>query len=123
MEEDKKAIIQVLENQQEAWNEGDLEKFMIGYLEADSLMFVGSGGIIYGFENTLERYKRTYSNSTLMGKLEFTINELKPVTHDVYFMAGAYHLERDSIEDATGIFTLVWKRIGDDWVIAADHSE
>lgn len=121
--EDRKAILSILASQQKAWNEGDLEKFMIGYLESDSLMFVGSGGIVYGYDNTLERYKRRYSSPELMGKLEFTVNDLKAVTKDVYFMAGAYHLKRDSVGDASGIFTLVWKREQNGWVIAADHSE
>ena len=120
---DKATIIQVLQAQQEAWNQGDLEKFMIGYFEDDSLMFVGSSGIVYGYDNTLERYKRTYSSREKMGKLTFTVRELKSVTSDVYFMVGNYHLERDSIENVEGLFTLVWKKEGADWVIAADHSE
>ena len=58
-----------------------------------------------------------------MGTLEFTVRDLKRVTSDVYFMVGNYHLERDSLENADGIFTLVWKREGNNWVIVADHSE
>lgn len=119
---DKKQILEVLGNQQKAWNSGNLEQFMVGYLENDSLMFVGSSGIVYGYNNTLKRYQTTYNSSDKMGQLNFTVDVLRQVSKDVYFMVGKYHLTR-TIGDANGIFTLVWKKEKGKWVIFADHSE
>src|SRR5690606_1415238 len=40
--EDRKAITATLKMQQDAWNKGDLEGFMQGYIKSDSLKFYGS---------------------------------------------------------------------------------
>ena len=51
---DEKAILQMLETQNQAWNRGDVSGFMKGYWENDSLMFIGKSGVTYGYQNTLE---------------------------------------------------------------------
>ena len=45
-------------NQQQAWNNGDLEGFMIGYMQSDSLLFVGGSGVTTGYNSILNRYKK-----------------------------------------------------------------
>ena len=107
--------------QQECWNAGDLECFMIGYWQSDSLVFMGKNGPIYGYVNTLERYKKDYPDRASMGNLKFDIIRISQVSAQVYFVAGKYHLKRD-IGDVEGYFTLVWKKVGGDWTIVADHS-
>ena len=52
-------IKKVIFDQAEAWSAGDLELFMQGYWKSDSLMFVGSNGITYGWDKTLANYKQT----------------------------------------------------------------
>jgi hypothetical protein len=42
---DEKEILSILDKQTQAWNAGDLEKFMVGYLESDSLMYIGKAGL------------------------------------------------------------------------------
>ncbi|MEK7225544.1 MAG: DUF4440 domain-containing protein, partial [Bacteroidota bacterium] len=49
---DEKAILKVLDDQNAAWNRGDIDAFMKGYWENDSLMFVGKSGVTYGWTNT-----------------------------------------------------------------------
>jgi len=71
--QDKQAIIKVLENQRIAWNNGDIDGFMQGYWKSDSLMFVGKDAAVYGWQKTLDRYKRSYPDKAAMGKLTFTI--------------------------------------------------
>lgn len=45
---DQKAILQILHEQTLSWNRGDLETFMKGYWNNDSLQFVGKSGVTYG---------------------------------------------------------------------------
>ena len=52
---DDTSIREVMQQQQDAWNKGDIESFMTGYWNSDSLMFIGSSGVTYGYKNTLER--------------------------------------------------------------------
>ena len=74
------AIRKVLSTQTDAWNRGDIENFMIGYWENDSLMFIGKGGVTYGWTNTLNNYKKSYPDTTAMGKLSFNIITVKQLS-------------------------------------------
>jgi len=114
-------IMDRLAFQTECWNSGEIDCFMIGYWESDSLMFIGTEGIIYGFENTLKRYYTKYPDEESMGQLRFNIQHINKVSEDAYFVVGRYHLTR-SIGNVEGAFTLLWRKINGQWVIVADHS-
>jgi hypothetical protein len=45
----EKQIRKILKEQTEAWNRGDIDAFMQGYWNNDSLLFVGKNGPTYGF--------------------------------------------------------------------------
>ncbi len=115
------AIRKLMAEQTEAWNRGDLEKFMVGYWENDSLMFVGKSGVTYGWKNTLANYKKGYPDLAAMGKLEFTLIKIKRLSSKYYHVTGKWFLER-SIGDVGGHFTLLFQKIRGNWVIIADHS-
>ena len=114
-------IRQVLHTQTTAWNTGDLEKFMIGYWENDSLMFIGKSGITYGWQKTLENYKKGYPNKEAMGILSFDIIQVKKLSSRYYFVLGKWHLKR-TIGDLSGHYTLIFKKIKNNWVVISDHS-
>lgn len=118
---DKEQIMSILERQNNCWNAGDVECFMKGYWESDSLVYVGKKGLTYGYQNMLSHYKVAYPGKDAMGELTFTIKSLKPVGPDGYFMIGGWHLKR-TIGDVGGHFTLLWRKMDDEWVIVADHS-
>lgn len=118
---DVKEILSILENQTKAWNQGNLEKFMDGYWNSDSLMFIGQLGVTYGFRNTLNNYKKNYSDTAKMGKLFFTILETKKLSPEYYFVLGKWFLKR-SIGDVGGHYTLLFRRINGRWLIVSDHS-
>lgn len=119
--QDETAIHTVLEKQRLAWNTGDIPSFMEGYWQSDSLMFIGKSGITYGWENTLKNYKKGYPDTAAMGKLNFTILEVKRLSDTYFFVVGKWHLVR-SIGDAGGHFTLLFRKIKNKWLIVADHS-
>lgn len=118
---DEQAIRNVLQQQIKGWNSGDIDIYMQGYWNNDSLVFVGKNGPTYGYKETLERYKRSYSDTVKMGKLSFDLLQVKPLAQDVYFVLGKWHLIR-SVGNLDGSFTLVFRRIKNRWVIVADHS-
>ena len=113
-------IMDRLSFQAECWNAGDLECFMIPYWNSDSLMFIGAGGVTYGYENTLQRYRDTYPGKEAMGNLQFDIKHINPLGQGVYLVVGKYYLSRE-IGDLDGWFSLVWRKVGEDWVIVSDH--
>jgi len=118
---DETTIRTLLEEQRLAWNTGDLQTFMGTYWQSDSLMFIGKSGITYGWQNTLDNYKKGYPDTAAMGKLKFDIQEVKRLSVMYFFVVGKWHLAR-SIGDVGGHFTLLFKKIKNKWVIVADHS-
>lgn len=118
---DKTAILKVLTEQDAAWNRGDLTGFMQGYWKSDSLMFIGKSGITYGWQKTLDNYKKGYPDTTAMGKLNFEYIEIKRLSVNYFFVVGKWHLTR-TIGNLDGAFTLLMRKIKGSWVIVKDHS-
>lgn len=114
------SIREVLTKQQDAWNNGDLDLFMEGYWKSDSLQFIGSS-IRYGWQQTLDNYKKNYSTRELMGRLQFDIWQIVPLAPDVYLLTGQYTLFRES-DQPSGPFTLIFKKKNNKWVIVYDHT-
>ena len=118
---EKNEIMQVFLKTEEAWNEGDLDNFMEGYWKSDRLVFVGSSGPTYGWESTLENYKKGYPDRETMGRLKFETLDLYKIDKNSVIMIGKFHLTR-TIGDLSGHYTLVWQKIENSWVIISDHS-
>ena len=53
-------IMNVMSYQEKSWNKGDIDSFMNGYLKSEELVFSGSGGPVYGWKATKERYFKSY---------------------------------------------------------------
>jgi ketosteroid isomerase-like protein len=115
------AIRNVLQTQENAWNNGHVKDFMNGYWNNDSLMFVGKSGITYGWQKTFDNYKKNYPDAAAMGKLTFTLLELKPLSAEYYFVIGRWNLER-TVGNLGGYFSLLFKKIGGEWLIVCDHT-
>ena len=118
---DEKSIREILSDQTEAWNNGNLEDFMAGYWKSDSLLFIGKSGVNNGWQKTLENYQKGYPDTTAMGKLNFDLLELRQLSPDYFFVVGKWHLQR-SIGDVGGHFSLLFRKIDGQWKIVADHS-
>ena len=118
---DEKAIVKILSEQDAAWNRGDIDDFMKGYWKNDSLMFIGKSGITYGWQNTLNNYKKRYPDTTAMGKLNFEYIEMKQLSANYFFVVGKWYLTR-TIGNLEGAFTLLLRKINNIWVIVKDHS-
>lgn len=118
---DETEVRGILARQNAAWNRGDIDAFMIGYWESDSLMFIGQSGVTYGYKNTLANYKKNYPDTTVMGKLTFTLIHVTQLSPEYFHVTGKYHLTR-TIGNASGHFTLMFRKINGKWVIISDHS-
>jgi len=118
---DETEVRNVLARQNAAWNRGDVDAFMVGYWENDSLMFIGKSGVTYGYKNALANYKKNYPDTIAMGKLTFTLIKVKQLSPEYFHVTGKYYLTR-TIGDASGHFTLLFRKINGKWVIISDHS-
>ncbi len=120
-DKDKKAILAVLKAQRLAWSNDDLEGFMEGYWKSDSLAFGNSHGVAYGWDKTLENYKKGYPTKEHTGKLNFKINAISKINENAYYVIGEYHIKRE-VGNADGYFMVIFKRINGEWKIIADTS-
>ena len=119
------AIRNVLAVQQGAWNRGDLEAFMQGYWKGEDIRFAGGDSFKYGWQSTLDGYKKSYPTPAAMGKLDFDLVEVREVGPDAAYVFGKWHLTRanEAPDKAPhGLFTLLFERKNGNWVITRDHS-
>jgi len=118
---DHDEIMSVMQFQQDAWNENDIDVFMEGYWQSDSLKFIGATGVTYGWQTTLENYKKRYPDADAMGVLKFDIISLEKLSGEYYHMLGKYTLQRKE-DTPSGHFTLLWKKIDGKWKIIVDQT-
>lgn len=90
-------IEKILFQQEADWNAGDIDGFMEAYWKSEDLQFGGASGITWGWQQTLDNYKKVIS------------------------LTGSWELDRES-DKPGGHFLLIWRKIGGGWKIVADHT-
>jgi ketosteroid isomerase-like protein len=112
----------VLRAQQGAWNRGDLEGYMQGYVKSDALVFTSGGNIRRGWAETFAKYKARYgSDKSTMGHLAFEILEVQPLGADGAIVLGKWDL-KETPSAGHGLFSVALQRTGDGWVVVHDHT-
>lgn len=119
-EKEEKEILKVMENQVKAWNDGSMEGYMQGYWKSDSLRFVAKVGVQYGWNLTLDMYKKSFTNKEDMGKLSLKAVALDFLNKNVVFIIGRWQVEGK--KNASGHYTQIWKKIKGKWLITVDHT-
>ena len=121
-------VINNMKTQELAWNNADIAAFMKHYWKSDSLKFIGSKGITYGWQKTFDNYVKGYPTKEAMGILTFTIKEITQLSKTSIYVIGQWELKKDAWtgsvtnKPAGGYFTLLWKKINGQWVIVSDHT-
>ena len=118
---DEAAIRAVLAQQEQAWNRGDIEAFMEGYVQTDSLRFASAGTERRGWQATLDRYHEAYPDRAAMGTLTFDLRDVRLLTPRWGVVFGAYQLERAE-DRPSGLFTLLFEKRPEGWRIVHDHT-
>jgi len=111
----------VLSAQVAAWNRGDLDAFMQPYDHTGSLRFASGGTVTYGWQPTLDRYKKRYPDKAAMGVLNLEVVDVMLPAADAAVVFGRWELRREH-DHPHGLFTLVLHHTADGWRISADHT-
>lgn len=114
------AIRKVMDDQSAAWNRGDIESFMQGYWKSDKLTFVSSQ-VTRGWQQTLDRYKKSYDSRDKMGTLTFSDLEITVLSKDSAVVLGSWSLKRAN-DNPGGKFTLIFRKFKEGWRIVHDHT-
>ena len=121
LENNGNQIQELIFEQQDKWNNGDLEGFMSYYWNDDSLCFLSKNGMNCGWENIYNGYKKGYGNKEKMGRLDFSILRSEPLNDTTHFLVGQWKVSRTS-DTLGGSFNLIWRKVGGKWLIVFDHT-
>ena len=121
VKKEEAAIRAEIDAQQVAWNNGDMEGFMLGYWKSDSLQFMSKRGVNHGWQEALDAYKKGYPDIAAMGTLSFELLKVTPLSDENFVVMGRYHLTRGE-GNMDGAFTLIFKKIDGKWRIIYDHT-
>lgn len=111
----------LLDTQSRAWNEGDIDGYMCGYWQSDSLLFTSGGNIERGWRAARAKYKRSYSTRAQMGALTFSDTEIYLLSESSAWVFGRWELVREK-DHPHGVFTLIMRRFPEGWKIVHDHT-
>jgi len=119
-EADRKAILQVITDMQEAWNRGDFRGYMQGFKNPD-VVFVSGGRFQQGWQGTLDHYIRDYGASAeVRGTLHFHDIQVQLLAADAAQLISRYELDRPQ-HPQYGINTRLMRKVAGHWVIALNH--
>jgi ABC-type Fe3+-hydroxamate transport system substrate-binding protein len=114
------SIQSVLEKQTIGWNNGNIQEFMKGYDQSDSLQFITQKGRTVGWQNVLNRYVSSYPTQKEMGKLQFKNLIVTMLDNNQAQVYGNWEVTKDSI--FSGNFSLIMKKKTEGWKIIIDHT-
>lgn len=114
------AVRAVIDRQETAWNNHDIEGFMTEYWNSDSMSFQSGNQRLYGWDALLQRYKTKYAGEK-MGRLTFSDIEIVVLNEDFVYALGRWKVETEE-ETNDGVYTILFKRFPDGWKIIHDHS-
>ncbi len=117
----KIAVKKVLDTQVAAWNRGDIEAFMQGYWKSEKMLFISGNNVSRGWQAAFDRYKKGYATKEKMGTLSFSELEIEVLSKTSALVIGRFTLVRTK-DKPTGMFTLVFRKIGKNWRIIVDHT-
>jgi uncharacterized protein (TIGR02246 family) len=117
----KTTIEKVLTAQVQAWNRGDIRKFVTTY--AEDCIFVGKQ-VLQGRSKLLARYQKTYPSPESMGRLTFQNLTVRQLDEQVATAIGEWHIDRPAAFGGPtgGIFSLVLQLRNGAWQIVLDHT-
>lgn len=122
----KTEVTRSLQDGVEAWNAGDLDRFMTGYVRTPEMTFTAGGKVVRGYDALQQRYQTTYGNSKAsMGQLRFENIEVWELGPNFALALGEWILllpGKGVGEQVKGIFSLVLERTGEGWKILHDHT-
>ena len=116
---DETTIRSEMDQQEQAWNRGDIPGFMDTY--ADSACFIGANERTCGKDVVTARYEQRYPDRAAMGQLDFDRLEILGAGADRAWCTGTWRLIRIT-DTLSGGFSLFWMRAPQGWRILRDHT-
>lgn len=111
----------VLDSQSSAWNRGEVEGYMDGYVRSGNTVMVSGDNVTRGWQTITDRYKKNYNSREKMGTLTFSDLEINLLGSSTALVIGRWHLKR-AADEPQGRFTLIFQKTKQGWRIIHDHT-
>ena len=119
---DDRAVRGVLVAQQDAWNRGDLDGYMAGYVKSPELVFTSGSQVRRGWQETYDKYHAKYGNDpATMGTLAFELLGVQQLGADGAIVLGRWKLT-DTPVAGSGVFSVALRRTPEGWRVVHDHT-
>lgn len=118
----QQAIVDVLQTSAQAWNRGDLDGFLLPYLNSPQTTYIARD-VIRGVPAIRESYATSwFRGGAPAGRLAYDRIEVRPLGRDYALALGHWTVTRASQPPLAGIFSLTFMRTPQGWRIIHDHS-
>ncbi len=111
-----------LDRAADAWNRGDLDRFVADYAADSGTTFVDGRRARHGFAFVREHYRPRFLPGAARDSLRFEEIEVRPLGAEFALVTARFVLSRGGRTTASGPFTLVMQRRPEGWRIIHDHS-
>lgn len=118
---DEKAILELMREEERAWNSGNIEAYVDLYAAHDSTRMIYSSGAVYGKDSILAFYKK-YWPKERMGQLTLDGERLEKLSDEYYYVSGFFHVRYPDGKSINGRFSGLMKKIKGRWYLYTDHS-
>lgn len=120
---DQQAIVAVLNESAQAWNRGDLDGFLLPYLDAPTTTYIARD-VVRGVPAIRESYAGSwFRGGRPAGELAYNGIEVRPLGRDYALVIGHWTVtSRETRQARSGIFSLTFQRTPRGWRIIHDHS-
>ena len=105
-----------------AWNAGDLDGFLYWYRRGPTTTYIGSSGLLHGWDAIRARYAPTFEPDAARDSLRFEDLETRPLAPGLGLATARYVLFLGDSITSEGVFTLVLEETAEGWRIIHDHS-
>lgn len=116
------AVETMLSESAYAWNRGELAGFMDDYLESENTTYIGSGGLIAGYQSIWDRYAPLFEPGAERDSLRFEDVRVRRLSAVEAMATARWILFRGETVSGSGPFTLVLRHTSGGWKIIHDHS-
>jgi hypothetical protein len=115
-------VEEILQLSADAWNTGNLEGFMVHYERAPTTTYIGSSGLLVGYDAIHGRYAPDFEPAAARDSLRFESIRTRRLEQRFGIATARYVLYRDGQTTSTGPFTLVLMQVEGAWKIIHDQS-
>ena len=111
----------VLSAQVAAWNRGDIDGFMNGYLHSNQVEFISGNKVTRGWQIVRDGYHKKYGSREAMGILKFDDLQITMSQPNLAMVHGHWELTRTT-DHPHGSFILILRRQPEGWRIIRDNT-